>query len=105
MLIPAERHAATDRSDDAGDTEHFAGDISDPPGEYRRGDHQIVVVEIRKQLHDEEADCTADCDAAQREDREAGDSVPGTEGARQRRGDGEAKQHEAGGVVQQALAF
>jgi hypothetical protein len=88
-----------------GDVEHFADDIADPRGQYRRRDHQVGVIEILEKFHDQTAERGTHCHAAQRQDREACHRMSGAEGTGQRRRDREAEQYEASRVVQQALAF
>lgn len=105
MLVPAEDDAGRHRRDDAGNVEQRTDDIGVPAEQAGGGDNQRVVAHPAHDGEPEIANGDADHQSAEREEQEAADRRARIEGAAESRRDGEAKQDEAGGVVEQALAF
>ncbi len=105
MLIPAHRQARGDGRDHARHMHGFGGEIGGPAQQDRDEHDEHAVLKALGEEYPARGDQCADDHPADRDKGKALDRFAGVEHPAQRRGDGEAEEDEAGGVVEQAFAF
>ena len=99
----AHHHAAGDGTQHARHVQPVAHDVGDPGNEEARDDTQSRIAHAHQQHRHQPSKRQPQCDATEREPAETQDCAPRAERARERGGDREPVENQAGGVVDQAF--